>query len=395
MALSPQQFANLSACGLGVNLIIPNSETFSIGKAGGVPVSSSWHTAKLRAALSDDERLESKYRLQAKAARLLPGERVASCMRSISPGRGGVEVIHTPGRGASYRGLMTCGSVWACPICASRITERRKAELQAALDDWSGFAVMAAFTLQHSQDDTLKELLNHLKAAFQALARDRQVKNLKAQYGIIGTVSSLEVTHGASGWHPHRHVLYLSERKLSTAEIEALERGISERWRMILKRRGRYGGESCAVVFTAGGTNQAAAAYVAKGAWGAAAELAKSPVKSGRSGNRSPFQLLEASDNDAQAAALFREYYFAFKRSHQLQFSRGLRALLGMAAELTDEELAAVEDEGVVMMSISPAVWYSICRRELRAKLLNKARSGDVDALQAWMDEQGLAPGYQ
>lgn len=376
-------------------MIIPNTQTFSIGKAGGVPVSSSWHTAKLRAALSDDERLDSKYKLQAKAARLLPGERVAYCMRTITPGRGGVEVIHTPGRGASYRGLMTCGSVWACPICASRITEHRKAELQAALDNWSGYAVMAAFTLQHDQNDTLKELLNHLKAAFQALSRDRQVKNLKAQYGIIGTVSSLEVTHGASGWHPHRHVLYLSERKLSTDEINALQGGISERWRLILKRRGRYGGESCAVVFTTTGTNQAAAAYVAKGAWGAAAELAKAPVKSGHAGNRSPFQLLDASDEDTQAAALFREYFFAFRRSHQLQYSRGLRALLGMEPELTDEELAAVEDEGVVMMSIAPAVWHSICRRELRAQVLIKARSGDVEALQAWMDEQGLSPGYQ
>ena len=254
---------------------------------------------------------------------------------------------------------------------------------------------MASFTLQHDQDDTLKDLLNHLKAAFQALSRDRQVKFLKAQYGIIGTVSSLEVTHGAAGWHPHKHVLFLSERELSTDEIRAFEREISARYRSILQKRGRYGGESCAVVFTAGGTNKTAAAYVAKGAWGAAAELSKAPVKSGHAGNRSPFQLLDASDQDAQAAALFREYYFAFKGSHQLQYSRGLRALLGMEPELTDEAIAAVEDEGVVMMSIAPAVWYSICRRELRAQLLIAAKGGNVAALQAWMDERGLSPGYQ
>jgi len=316
-------------------------------------------------------------------------------MRSITPGRGGVEVIHTPGRGEGYRGLMTCGSIWACPVCASRVTEARRAELQAALDDWSGFAVMAAFTLQHDREDKLADLLIDLKAAFQALARDRQVKKLKQQFGIIGTVSAFEVTHGAAGWHPHKHVLYLSERELTTDEIRAFEREISARYRSILKKRGRYGGENCAVVFTAGGTNKTAAAYVSKGAWGAAAELAKSPVKAGRSGNRSPFQLLDASDKDAQAAALFREYYFAFKGSHQLQYSRGLRALLGMEPELTDEAIAAVEDEGVVMMSIAPAVWYLICRRELRAELLIAAKGGNVAALQAWMDERGLSPGYQ
>lgn len=376
-------------------MIIANSQSFATDKTPAVLDGRLGNTAKLRAAFPGHERVIGKYKLQATAARLLPDERVSYCMRTLNPGKRGVEVVHTPGHGSSYRGLMTCGSAWACPVCASRVTEARRAELQAALETWRGFAVMAAFTLQHDRDDRLADLLVDLKAAFQALARDRQVRKLKAQFGIIGTVSAFEVTYGAAGWHPHKHVLFLSERELSTDEIRTLEREISARYRSILQKRGRFGGESCAVVFTAGGTNQAAAAYVTKGTWSSAAELTKAPVKAGRSGNRSPFELLAAAETDRQAAALFKEYFYAFKGTHQVQYSRGLRALLGLGLERSDEEIAAVEDEGVVLAVIAPDVWRVICQRELRGDLLAAAADGSVERLSSWMSEQGFSPGYQ
>ena len=35
---------------------------------------------------------------------------------------------------AHYSGLQTCGSVWSCPICAAKITERRRLEVQDAIN---------------------------------------------------------------------------------------------------------------------------------------------------------------------------------------------------------------------------------------------------------------------
>jgi len=33
-----------------------------------------------------------------------------------------------------YAGLQTCGSPWACPLCSAKISERRREEVQQAID---------------------------------------------------------------------------------------------------------------------------------------------------------------------------------------------------------------------------------------------------------------------
>ena len=51
-------------------------------------------------------------------------------------------VIDTPdGRRAGFGGLVTCGSVWACPVCAAKVATKRAEDLAAVLDAvhaWAG-----------------------------------------------------------------------------------------------------------------------------------------------------------------------------------------------------------------------------------------------------------------
>ncbi len=91
--------------------------------------------AELRAAQVREER----FALQGVALRLVPHERVARCLRYPYPLASEVQVLH--GRGpqgetARFGGLEVCGSVWLCPVCAAKITERWRRELEENVARW-------------------------------------------------------------------------------------------------------------------------------------------------------------------------------------------------------------------------------------------------------------------
>ena len=74
-------------------------------------------------------------RPQAVARDILPKTRTALCLRARIKGSEGVGVWKCEKHGtAHYSGLQTCGSVWSCPICAAKITERRRLEVQDAIN---------------------------------------------------------------------------------------------------------------------------------------------------------------------------------------------------------------------------------------------------------------------
>src|SRR5438552_1083589 len=80
---------------------------------------------------SDTDWRQVRWQLQREARALLPHERVAFCMRRIQATT--VDVFYSPQhQSAHYGGLMVCGSVWVCPLCAAKISERRRAELEQA-----------------------------------------------------------------------------------------------------------------------------------------------------------------------------------------------------------------------------------------------------------------------
>ena len=92
-----------------------------------------------------------RWALQAKARYLLPYERVARCMRNVNPMTIGVQVLHSPEHQvAHYASLIVCGSVWMCPLCAAKISERRREELERAISrhiEQEGTVFMATYTI--------------------------------------------------------------------------------------------------------------------------------------------------------------------------------------------------------------------------------------------------------
>jgi hypothetical protein len=53
---------------------------------------------------------------------------------------------------------------------------------------------------------------------------------LRDRFGLVGYVRATEVTHGRSGWHPHLHVLLMTDRVLTLDELRELHQFVRERW---------------------------------------------------------------------------------------------------------------------------------------------------------------------
>jgi hypothetical protein len=81
-------------------------------------------------------------------------------------------------------------------------------------------------------------------------------------------------------------------------------------------------------------------------------------------------------DRQKQDCHLFRTYAKAFKGQRQLYWSNGLRALLAMGTEATDEELAAMqEDKAIHLATLTLDQWRVILKRKLETALLDMAET--------------------
>ncbi len=344
------------------------------------------------------ERVVTRFALQSSARELLPRELVAKCLRRPIPGRS-VDVCYAPARSsAHYAGLQVCASVWHCPVCAAKISERRRVELTAGLLATSQPGCVArrvllvTFTLQHTASDALSLVLASLKAARARLVSGKAAAGFAAKYGIVGYVRSLEVTYGKNGWHPHLHVLYFFDREVP---ILAFEQHIKARWSAAVAALGGSASleHGCDVKFA----DQDVAAYVAKWGkdpkWTAAHEVAKAVTKKGRVGGLTPLELLSDYHNgNAAAGRRWLEYAVNFQGQRQLWWSHGLRALLGLVEqEKTDDELAAEQNDiAIILASLSPGAWRLVVGNDARAELLEVAATGDRERVYSFLSLLGV-----
>lgn len=57
-----------------------------------------------------------------------------------------------------FNGLQVCGLLWTCPVCSSKISEKRKNELTTIIDQWiiqKHDVYMLTFTIPHKRTDDL------------------------------------------------------------------------------------------------------------------------------------------------------------------------------------------------------------------------------------------------
>ncbi|MDH0051541.1 protein rep [Comamonas terrigena] len=316
--------------------------------------------------------------------------RTADC-RYVNHGQ--VAVNYSPAhQSAHYSGLVTCGSVWACPVCAAVIQERRRVEIEQGMA-WAkaeGLAVvMVTFTFPHKAWQKLQELLDKQADAFKRLRKGRPWDAMKAKAGLEGLIRSLEVTHGQNGWHPHTHELWFLK-----GSPEVLASSLPVLWLNACAAAGLVDRKDQELVkaFMEHGVdvkeNVEVGDYLAKQddsrSWGLSHEMAKATSKAGRAKGVHPHHfLIRKADGDEER---YIEYVDAMKGKRQLFWSPGLKKRAAVN-ELTDEELAEESrEDSYVLGMLTPEDWEVVRGNDARAELLDAAEDGGWAAVKLLLE---------
>ena len=338
----------------------------------------------------------ARFSLQSVARSILPKSRTAKCLRIRAFGQEVQVWKHHEHSTAAYGGLQTCGSVWACPVCAAKIAERRRAELQAAMGVHrarAGAVTLLTLTTPHQKTDKLSDLLEMQGKALHRFWRDRTVNEVFKDMGTIGHVRALEVTHGRkspsnNGWHPHYHCLLfcgsgVDLSRFNKAQLMDWQVKLYLRWAACCVKSGLGEPSFAHGIKLDDGTQ--AANYAAK--WGLEDEMTKGHTKKALHGE-TPFDFLRsylADGSDRQAAALFKEFAETFKGKRQLSWSKGLKAMFAIE-EATDDELSTrVEEEAVLLGLLTVDQWRDVLKVDARATVLEIAAKAGWPEVQRYL----------
>ena len=343
---------------------------------------------------------QKKYALQRVAADILPSSfqkdktianfRVKTCLQrrysvNDTADGGKVGVLKDNDSGAChYNGLMVCGSVWTCPVCASKITERKASIVQQVIDRHmdkdanNGDVLLVTFTTPHTRNDSLKFLLDAFKKAERGFSKTRAVMQIKKELGFIEPIKSLEITFGhKNGWHPHSHQLWFVKKDV---DLEVLTDRLYAHWRVYCLKHGLQEPSRLHGLNIVKGKN--ASEYITKMGWNISAEVTKSHTKSGKNGNFAPFDLLNEFSNTQEtwAKKAFIEYS---KATFGLQYVSRFPKLQQLydVEDKTDQELAEESTEKATLIGfIEHALWLKILKYELRAIFLSICEDQSFDA---------------
>lgn len=301
-------------------------------------------------------------------------------------------------RRAGLGGVQSCGSVWACPVCSEKIQAERQGEVSEALRRWredhDGSVTFLTLTMRHNAGHSLAALwaaLSHAWARTTSSA-GRHWQDDKHDYRIEHYLRVVEVTHGKNGWHVHVHCLLLHGNTLTDLELAGLQARLYGRWEKALGSRGFQTSREHGIDLRRVGDGDALGDYFTKTTYaGAAYEVTGSASKKAGKG-RTPFQILAEIVSPAQTSdtseneRLWREWEKVSKGRRQLVWSRGLRDLVGLNDELTDEEIVQADVGGDVLEYLYEE-WYPSKLASKVVQLLEAAEADDTgEALAALLN---------
>jgi predicted nucleic-acid-binding protein len=361
----------------------------------------------------DQNRL-SDYLLQDQASKLLQHKfRVKYCLkRKINKSELVNVCWNESTKKAHFGNVIRCGSVWVCPVCAKKITEKRRTELSLINERWKkgitlyspvaqdknfigapvfipeivqGYTYLITLTNPHYAQDRLSDLREKQKEAMKKFFSDRKGRYIFDHLmGKRFHVTNYEVTYGQNGWHPHHHILVFSDKYLSIHEFNELHEIMADHWRSSLAavgiRKVKEHEKFIACDFQDG---TYADQYVGK--WGIEHEMTKGHVKKGKE-TFTPFDLLRLSEKDDLIfekfpSKLFQEFAIAFKGARQLVFSRGLKHSFAIK-DISDDQIAdSVLDEAQFLTNVEDMAFHLLCKYKKRAQFLDCITQDKINAV--------------
>ncbi len=321
-------------------------------------------------------------------------ERLVKC--HVVPWAKTVDVLHAPEyQRACLRGLTTCASVWACPLCSAKISVRRRGEIRLGISAWEaagGRVVLVTYTLRHKRGDDLGWMLGAMGAARRSLKSGRAAQSFGRAFGVAGSIRSLEITYGENGWHPHYHELLFVA---GVVDLAALMVQLLAGWSAALAGVGLRDITDRGVDVRA--ADLSVADYLSKfghdRAWGLDAEITMGRLKQAHLGGRTPIQLLAGSvAGDVGAGDLWLAYAVATQGQVQTTWSNGLRARLGLAVAQSDAQVAA-SIEGIystLLVALTRPQWRVVRANDAIPELMAVACRGVASDLRQFLADLGV-----
>lgn len=299
--------------------------------------------------------------------------RTSKCGMSINKEGSVTSKISPTGKSVLHGGnIMSCGSVWTCPHCASRICNKRKAELDKVLS-WAreqGHSMYhVTYTLPHTKYDRLALTLNHLQQVRAKLFSGRWSNQFKNKHGFVGSVRVLETTYSITldnGWHPHFHEIIIfrkpfelqgNEVSSSDKPTDILKDVLFKRYKRISDKMGLARLPSYEHGMKVTEANENGAFYFTK--WGLSTEMTGRVYKSGKKGSLNPFEILNSSD--PEMIKLGREYIKDMEGQRAIVMSQGLK-IMSVVDHMDDMDLLKSEVENVEEWDVHTphSVWQHI-----------------------------------
>lgn len=343
--------------------------------------------------------LKERFKLLDSARKILDGERTQHCFYNRVDKNDGVGVTFNKFRNkANYTNVMRCANAWGCPVCAAIISEHRKCEVKDAMDWWKkqgGSVLLLTLTVPHYSDTDIKQLKKDLKKAYSKFFKGvRASKDMFEHWQIKHYISCFEITHGTNGFHPHYHVLLFIPYSVGITSHIGMEEDMYRVWVDCCEKAGldkpsRKHGLNLR-------NGDYANNYVAK--WGLEHEMTKGHIKKGKENNRTPFDILRSytdSENEADSN-LFKLYYFAFKGTRQLNWSKGLKKLVSKAEEKTDQEIVDDTDNvAELLFKLDIEMWNAVRKQKKQGELLvavaeDQTLKKPMELIRQCMANQGL-----
>lgn len=313
---------------------------------------------------------------------------------------------------AHIAGLCRCGNIWACPLCSAKIRATRADEIARAVAGHilaGGNGWMITLTARHKKYHRLDPLYDAVAKGWTSLintkawqglkptAKRNAVRGEKDLIGYVGFIRSMEVTWGSrNGWHPHLHVVMLTDGTETPEGLMATMGGFNSRWRKWMAKHGFEPNDEHGIRWDHIGTGEVAGEYVAKvqEGKGLGNEIARGDLKKGRLGTLAPFEVLRyfRVTGDMAAVPVWREYEQATsaKKRRAITWSHGLKKrLLGDEEDTRTEQQIAEEEVGGETWAVFPTETMTQIQRVpgLLPKILNAAENGGFPALVAILTE--------
>lgn len=280
-----------------------------------------------------------------------------------------------------HTNIAHCSNIWLCPLCASQIQSRRAEEVQTAIAwaEANGLqVVMFTHTASHKANYALKEFGIRFQQAYRGTMK--QVYRLRKQFE-EGNIKAVEFTFSEENrWHKHFHVLSFLKKECDVDEYYKL---LQSAWEKQCAKVGLLDASNEKAVKDfrlhgldmTKGAQESLARYTNKSAneWTISDEMAKSVLKIGKNKEHlTPFQMVVeiATTRDMgyryRLIDAFFEYALYTKGLHQMDWSNGLKAKVGIE-DKTDEEIMEEEkDDAEFLAGLTVAHWYHLRSKYLR-----------------------------